>query len=47
MWQVVFGVYLVISVFLCSFIWTSLTLAKKTDCYIRSSFMLSENMHPD
>ena len=47
MWHVVLGIYLIFSAFSCLIFWTSLKLAKKTDQYIRSSFMLCENIHPD
>jgi len=47
MWQVVLGVYLIISVLSCIFFWTSLVMAKRTDQYIRSSFVFCENIYPE
>jgi len=47
MWQVVLGIYLIISVISCFVFWTSLVLAKKSDGYIRSSFLLYENNNLD
>jgi len=47
MWQVVLGIYLIISGISCFIFWTSLVLAKKSDGYIRSSFLLYENNNLD
>ena len=47
MWLVVLSIYLVVSIFPCMFVWKSLALAKQTDSYIRSSFLLCENMYLD